>query len=174
MSTESNKVVQIAYVVDDLDVSMGHWLQTGKTGPFFVNRHIAVEDFVYRGTKGFAHDISVGMAQAGEVMIELIQQHNPEPSAYRDVFPDGGNGFHHLYSFADFDSEMERLKAAGHAVAHSGRLGNIRFAYVDTREALGGMTECCDDVPELRALYATVAGAAENWDGSDPIRSFEK
>ena len=173
MVLDLNNFVQIAYVVDDLDDAMLRWLDVAKCGPFFALRRITIEDFEYRGVRGHAHDISVAMAQAGPVMIELIQQHNDEPSAYRDSFPEGSSGLHHLCSFTqDFDGELERLRLGGYPVAHRGRFGDIRLAYVDTREALGFMIEYVDDSAEIRAMYATVAAAAVDWDGTNPIRSF--
>ena len=45
--------------------------------------------------------MSCAFAQAGPMQIELIEQHTDGPSVYRDMFPAGTGGFHHLCYWAD-------------------------------------------------------------------------
>ena len=52
-------------------------------------------------------------------------------------------------------------------VAASGRFGDIRFVYLDTRDTLGAMLEVLDDRPGIRAFFGAIRKAAERWDG-DP------
>ena len=53
-----------------------------------------------------------------------------------------------------------------------GRYGDVRFAFVDTRPALGCMLEIITDSPLIRAIYGAVRKASDRWDGSDPVRPF--
>ena len=169
-------IVQTAYVVNDLDAAMKQWLQTVRCGPFFVLREISFEGFRYRGAPG-SLVISVAMAQAGSIQLELIQQHSDGPSAYRDSFPKGSSGLHHIGLFTnDFDQEMARLQALNCPLAHEAHFGdergNVRFGYVDTRAVLGCMLEYVEDRPLIREICATVANAARDWDGTNPMRPF--
>jgi Glyoxalase/Bleomycin resistance protein/Dioxygenase superfamily len=177
MIVDVANINQAAYVVDDLDTAMEHWLKAAGCGPFFVIRKVSFEGFRYRGAPG-SLVISVGMAQAGAIQIELIQQHSDGPSAYRDTFPNGGTGLHHIGLFTDeFDQEIERLRSLGSPLAHEAHFGDargrVRFGYIDTRAAIGCMLEYVEDKPLIREICATVANAARDWDGSNPIRSFE-
>lgn len=168
--TLNNQFFQFCILVEDLETAMNHWIKTTKVGPFFVIPHCSVQGYRYRGTPGTL-DFSGALAQAGPMQIELIQQHCDSPSAYRDTFPKGQEGFHHLCTFIDdYDAEVARYAALGAPVAHEGVFGDMRFAYVDTRPTLGFMTEIIEDRPSIRDAFKRVSDAAINWDGSDPIR----
>ncbi len=172
MPIARSKFFQAAWIVNDLEKAIERWIETANVGPFYVIPHCAVEDYVYRGTPGTI-DFSGALAQSGPIQIELIQQHNDGPSAYRDTFAPGEEGFHHMCTFVDdFDAEIERLRGQNAALAHGGKFGDMRFAYLDTREAVGCMTEIIEDRATIREIFKMVSDAAVNWDGKDPIRTL--
>ena len=161
---------QVAWVVDDLTGAVRRWLNTTGVGPFFVIEHVPNENLLYRG-EPVELDMSVAWAQAGAMQVELIQQHNDGPSAYRDSVPAGHDAMHHVGGVTDdFDAEMARYREAGVAVPYESSSGGIRVAYFDTREAIGCMTELEERHPATEGLRAMVAEAAADWDGTDPIR----
>jgi hypothetical protein len=164
--------IQVAWVVADLERAMRRWLETARVGPFFLNAHVVTEGLLYRG-KPTSVDYSLAIAQAGSIQIELIQQHNDQPSAYRDGVPAGEDGFHHLACFvADFDAELVRLRDQGVETAASGKFGDMRFIYADTRPTLGCMTEVLENTPLIHQIFDRVAEASKGWDGREPIRDI--
>jgi len=163
-------LIQAAFIVNDLEAAVRRWITTAGVGPFFIVPHAKVERVQYRGAPAIL-DFSAALAQAGPLQIELIQQHNDGPSAYRDTYPKGQEGFHHVCMMTNhFDAELERHRAEGSATATQGAFGDMRFAYVDTRARLGHMTEVIEDRVSIKAMFKVIADAAANWDGSDPIR----
>ena len=163
---------QIAWVVDDLTSAMHRWLDTTRVGPFFVASHARAENVLYRGST-IELDTSVALTQAGVMQIELIQQHNDGPSAYRDSVPAGQDAMHHMGAITDdFDAELARYRQAGVAVPYEVTFGGIRVAYFDTRPAIGCMTELVERHPAYEGLSAMIAEAAADWDGTDPIRQI--
>ena len=173
MQPASKQVLQLAYVVNDLDAAVGRWLGSVACGPFRIRRHIGVTDGVYRGRPADV-DFSMAVAQAGPVQIELIQQHDDRPSCYRDLYRAGEEGFHHVAMITpEFDAEVARYVGQGFEVASSGLFGQVRFAYIDTSPATGHMVELLDEHPDIRAYFASVQRKADRWDGiTDPIRSM--
>lgn len=166
-------IMQNAYVVTDLDAAIDHWLKVQGVGPFFVLRHCQVSNTVYRGTQRVEVDFSVAIAQAGGVQVELIEQHNDAPSAYRDVYAPGQSGFHHTCVVVpDLEATLAHYAAHGAPVSIRGDFGNVRWAYVDTRPQLGVMTEVVGEHPDIRAFFKMIADAAVGWDGSNPIRTL--
>jgi hypothetical protein len=160
-------IVQLAWVVPDLAAAAAAWHATHGVGPFLLNRKLQLDDPHYRGRPA-ATSFSTAVAQHGEVQIELVEQHDDSPSAYRETVPAGTTGFHHVAVIApDFDSELARYRAQGHAVAAHGRFGDMRYCYVDTVASLGHIVEIVEDKPGIRAFFAAVRKAAERWDG-DP------
>lgn len=164
--------VQQAYVVDDIDAAIQHWIKAWGIGPFYVLRHAQWQNLRYRGQPATV-DASFAMAQAGPIQIELCQQHNAAPSCYRDAFPEGKGGFHHVATVShDYDAEIARLAAAGFEVAMDGTFGEMRFAYVDTRSVGGFMTEVLSNWGPVNDTHKMVAEASIGWDGSDPVREL--
>ncbi|MEZ5743055.1 MAG: VOC family protein [Sphingomonadaceae bacterium] len=160
-------IVQICWVVNDLDEAMARWNRVSGTGPFLVMRHTQVTDPHYRG-KPQATDFSVGMAQAGPIQIELIQQHDDKPSHYRDTVPMGTEAMHHVAIMPDdYDTCLTDYLAQGYAEAASGIFGDMRFSYVDTSKDIGHMIEIVEPKDSIRKFFAAVTKAAEDWDG-DP------
>lgn len=170
MARTSSNLFQVAWVVNDLERSIRHWLNTTGVGPFFVIRHAKLERIEYRGAPA-ALDMSAGLAQAGPIQIELIQQHDDGPSAYRDAFPKGQEGFHHLCTMTDsFDADVDRYRSQGCPAVTQGAFGDMRFVYVDTRASLGHMTEIIEDRDSVKKMFKLIADAAVDWRGDDPIR----
>lgn len=162
---------QNAYVVDDIDVAVKHWISTVGAGPFFVARHLDAIPIQYRDQPS-AFDISLAIGQAGPIHIELIQVHSNGPTVYTDMFPKGaGGGFHHVGMLAKhFKAAVQAYRDAGYPVGMTGVFGTTPFAYIDTRSSVGFFTEFHEDTAEIRGFFKRIADASIGWDGSDPIR----
>lgn len=160
---------QTAWVVDDLESAVAGWLAAG-VGPFYrLPGTRGVE--VLRHGAAVPLDTSVVWAQAGALQVELVQQHDDRPSAYRDSVPAGRDAPHHLGAITDdLDAELERHRAAGGDVPYESALGGVRVVYLDTRPTIGLMTELVERNALFDGLRALVSQAAVDWDGSDPVR----
>lgn len=164
-------VMQLGFVVPDLDRAMEHWTGTVGVGPFYVMQHIRFAEAVYRGRPTDA-DISVAVAQWGEVQVELIQQFNDSPSIY-SAFPGRAQGgLQHLGVMTrSVQDDLERLRPRGIEAVQRGSTANgIRFAYVSTDLHPGGMIELIEHGPAIDGFFAMVREAAQGWDGSKPVR----
>jgi hypothetical protein len=177
MQHVNSVLTQNAYVVRDVQASMHQWINTMGIGPFFLLDHINLQNVEYRGT-AIELDISAAIAFSGSVQIELIQQHSDGPSAYRDVVPEGSEGFHHICIYPeDYDRSLADYEAAGMPLAMKGEIASSggRFCYMDARSNLNCMMELVD-VPDggAGALWAPLRQATDEWDGkTDPIRLMD-
>lgn len=171
MSHRAGEVMQIAYVVKDMEQSLEHWLQKMKVGPFFLLNNLEVVDPRYRGEPTDL-DINIALGYSGGVCVELIKQNCDSPSVYRELLDSKGEGFHHWGVFSDrFDEDEARYRQQGHETAFSGRVAiGARYAYMDTVANMGGMIELIEATPNVRELFGNLESAALDWDGSDPIR----
>ena len=164
----SDRIIQNAYYVADLDLAITRFHNLWDLGPFFVRRHIGLENVLYRGEPA-ALDISAAYTQAGNIMIELVTQHNDAPSIFRGRFAAHESGFHHVaLDFGDHDPQVESFNSRGFESVTSFKTNEGRGAtYLDTFELLGHATEIYIVNDSLRALYAKVRDAASTWDGKD-------
>lgn len=172
MILPGSSIVQMAWVVTDLDAAVRRFSRAYGCGPFMMNRHIKLVDPRHRG-RAMATDFSLALTQAGDVQIELVEQHDDTPSVYRDLYAPGIEGFHHVAVIVpDVGKEVERYLALGFEVGSTGRFGEADFAYVDTSPATGHMVEILPDNDTIRRFFGAVRRAAEGWDGIDPIREM--
>lgn len=167
-----NKVTQNAWVVRDIEAAAKQWSRTMGIGPFFLGNYTSdlFEGMRYRGEPG-ALNMKTAIAFSGDLQIELIQPMDDGPSAYRDVYPAGSEGFHHMCFWSDdIDADLACYAAAGSPTVNVGRMrGGPRFAYVDTRASMGCMVELLEPHEHVIALFAGWQKRAEKWDGVEPI-----
>ena len=165
MSTFTHHLIQNAYIVNDIDDAIDRWHALWGIGPFFVRRHIAMPHVMYRGQPSTI-DISAVYVQAGPIQVELVQQHCDAPSAFRDMFPRGSEGFHHVAVIPDdYQRVLAQYAAQGYPVATEVRtLSGRGAAFIDTRPMLGHMMEVYMPGEGIQALYRNVAEAAASWD----------
>lgn len=134
-------IVQMGYVVPDLQAAIERWSGILGIGPFTVSSEIVIDEPRYRGAPTDV-DLVIGIAQAGHLQVELIQQRNDVPSCYRDLFPADRGGLHHVaVRTGDFHGQVARYEAMGCAIAFCGRHRGRHFAYMDTSAQLGIMVE---------------------------------
>lgn len=163
------KIVQNCYVVGDLREACLRFHRIYGLGPFLVRPHRSLVKTWYRGKETPGLDFSVAFVQSGDLNIELIEQHDNGPSAFRDMFKKGDQGFHHQAVFcANYQAEKQAFVAAGFDIAAEFEVmpGNFHCC-VDARPALGHMIELYTDCKPVRDMYALVRKASEEWDGKE-------
>ncbi len=165
-------VYQNAWVVEDLDAAMHKWIHELGVGPFFVSEYgDQFSNLTYRGQPGELR-MRIGVSQAGPVQIELIQPTTDHPSAYRDMYPAGTSGFHHMCVYThDMQADTAYFEGLGYPAVNSGEVGPVKFAYFDTRELMGCMWEVVERLPGADTRGERIKALCANWDGRDPIRS---
>jgi hypothetical protein len=168
-------IVQMCWVVDDMEAAALQWVKMMGAGPFFRIPHIQLDELTYRG-KPAKLDQSSAVGQWGAIQVELFQQHCHNPSGAREMFAPGQTGIQHLTWFAaDMDAETRRLNGLGFETVMTCRLpavGGMRLAWYDTRKVVGAMVEVYEDCDLMRKFYRRVAKAAEGWTGEQPVRSL--
>jgi Glyoxalase/Bleomycin resistance protein/Dioxygenase superfamily len=95
MSALFGKVSQNGYVVRDIAAAMKFWTEVLRVGPFFYIPAVKSDWFRYRGTDS-AVEMSIALANSGDLQIELIQQRNDAPSMYLDFLREHGEGLQHI------------------------------------------------------------------------------
>ena len=165
--------MQLCWVVPDLDAAMAGWTQTTGIGPFFYFERVTFENAIYRGKPSEFPNVSAAIAQAGPLQIELVCQNDDRPSIFREVVPAGKTGFHHVALYCtDYDRHVKTYAKAGSEVAFGGLMMGSRTCWVDTLRTLGFMVELIEANPIAESVFAQFRAAAENWDGSRPVRTL--
>ncbi len=160
---------QLGFVVEDVVAAAEKWAGVHGVGPFHVLPVVEQEALV-RGEPAPV-SIQVGVAQAGPVQIELIQQHCDRPSIYRDWSRNGTCAFHQVATVTvDYDGKKEHFERLGYNLAAESPSGRFRIAYFDTVEDFGFYTEVVEETAGFLAQLQRIAETCANWNGADPVR----
>jgi len=164
-------IMQVAYVVENIEQSMQEFAQRLKVGPWFVTGPFTPTEGRYRGQPTEVN-LTLAVGFAGHMSFELIQQHNRAPSVFRETVEKRGYGFHHWAVATDaFEHDVELHRSHGYEAAFTARSARgYRIAYMDTTRDLPGMIELIELTEGLEERYAKMYQAALGWDGADPVR----
>jgi hypothetical protein len=164
-------IIQMAYVVTDIHAAMRHWIDDLRVGPWFLLPHFTGTNPIYRGAPSRA-DVSIAMAFAGHMQIELIQPNDDHPSVYRELLDRSGPGFHHFgIASTDIDGDIAALAVKGYTLAfRCGVPTGGEVAYMDGGMGQPGLIEYIEASEGMDATFTGFFRAAQRWEGSDPVR----
>jgi hypothetical protein len=164
-----------AYVVEDIGATVNRLVSQLGAGPFFLVERVPLENVLSRGEPAeFVHNSAFGSCGGG--IIELIEAISLAPERVERGFSGPRPRVHHV-GYAVPATEVADLRAAlderGLPQYLSSRLGEVEATLHDASATLGHDIEIHVDGEALRGFFGMVSGAAEGWDGSEPLRPVE-
>jgi len=167
-------LVQMAYLVPDLEAACAELNRAYGWGPFIGGAEGVLADHTYRGQPAPPIRIKGVFVQSGDLNIELVEVLSDAPSAFHEILGDDGQPvLHHAATFApDYSATRDHLVAQGYPVVSEFGFTGHQICYVDTRSLLGHMTEIYPDLPLIRAMYAEAREAAAARPGAMTITPF--
>lgn len=166
------EVVQMGYVVANLDRALAHWTTRLGVGPFLVAKQIEYAELFWQ-EKAIAIETSVALASHGGMQIELIQQTGGDASMFTEFLARKGGGLHHICVLSDdITRDLVGWRETGTNVLMQGRTkAGILFAYLDSDpDDEGRIVELVQPTPGLHKFFSKLDALSEDWDGSDPVR----
>lgn len=138
------EVQQVALVVHDIDEAMVEYSQRLGIGPWWVTRYAPprLTDMRIRG-EPIPYSFKASMAITGNTLWELIEPLEG-PSIYKEFLAEHGEGLHHVlveHETLDFEAAVNAFSERGCPPLMEGRMGEVRFAYLDTERTLKTVME---------------------------------
>jgi hypothetical protein len=167
-------LVQMAFLVPNLEEGCAALNRTYGWGPFLGGTEGVLADHVYRGEPADPIRIRGVFVQTGIINVEVIEVVSDAPSAFHEMLrADGLPVLHHCATFAaDYEGVRDHLVAQGYPVVSEFGFAGHRICYVDTRPLLGYMTEIYPNLPVIRAMYAETVEATKARPGDPAITPF--
>ncbi len=131
------EVLQVAYIVKDIDQAIAHWREQYEVGPFLINRNITpLQNTYYRGEKSDKTPISIAFSYVDGTQLELIQPLHDTPSLYNEALEKNTKGVHHYaVGVDDFPFAYNWALDNGYdAVVDVGVDGLARMSYLENKE----------------------------------------
>ncbi len=166
------RAVQIAYHVPDPVHAAAECARRYGWGPFYLLEHVPLSACLYRGCETpFDHSSAYG--QAGDLMVELITQHDDAPSVIREAYASDASGLHHVAHFVpDLSAALTHVISEGGSVVMDATTADgVRFAMVQM-PLLGHYIELYEPSPNLKRFYGYIQKKSIDWDGAEPLRRF--
>lgn len=172
--TARNKnIMQLCWVVPDLDAAIDYWVRQFGAGPFFVFDALHFDEPNYRGEAFNIQQCRATIGQSADMQIELIEPTDNGPGLWTEVVPKGQLGFHHVGLYCeDYAAEQQAIFDSGAELAFEGLMMGAKTCYIDTTKTLGFMTELITANPIAAEVFGAIKAASEGWDGSDPVRTM--
>jgi len=169
------RVVQVAYLVEDIDAAMNHWLEQAGLGPWTCFRNIELDTRF--DDRDFTLRIHEALAYMGDLQIQLVQSlDTPDVSTpYQSYVAARRWGVHHMAFFAeDIDRAVAQATEQGFGRTCSMRdKAGYRYYYCQSTAMPDVWIEFLESYPGLHTIFEEGIAAAAAWDGTDPIRNFE-
>lgn len=159
--------IQAGHVVEDIDQAMASFSANLQVGPWYRFRTSQPRPGAFYRGREVNHDLSIALAFHGTLMLELIQQHDDQPSVFRDGVARRGHGFHHWgIGTRQFDTRVAEEQAQGREPLYTARTARgARIAYFEGATPLHAMKELIEITDTSEAFYAGIAQQARDWDG---------
>lgn len=167
-------IMQLGYVVRNLDAALDHWVRVLGVGPFYVTGSVPYAQVQFRG-RPIEIETRVAIAYHGDIQIEVMEQTGGDGSMFSEFLARHGEGLHHVCAETDDLAAMTaRMAARGVGVLQGGQTkAGIPFAYFDTDPFdQGRVLEVVQPTPGLTRFFDRLKQAARDWDGNEPIRNL--
>ena len=165
----------LAYVVEDIEATVGRLADQLGAGPFFLVERVPLENVRSRGEPAeFVHNSAFGSCGGGAV--ELIEAIKLAPERVEAGFSGPRPRIQHVaYALppAEVADVRRLLDRRGLSEYLSSQLGEVDTTLHDASATLGHDIEIHVDSEGLRGFFGLVRGAAKGWDGSQPLRPVE-
>jgi len=161
------QIVQLGYVVKDLDAGIDHWMNTMGIGPWTVFRNVTMQG-ISRG-KPTTVTMDVAMGYQNDMQVELIQQTSDTDSPYRT--PEGAPilGLHHIaWLTENLDNDVAKAEADGCTTIFRAENPGTRVAYLTLPDEEGTRIEFIESSATAELIRSGIV-ATKEWDGSNPI-----
>lgn len=168
-------VVQVAYLVPNVDDAMEQWVRQAGIGPWTCIRNIEL-DAIYE-EKPLVLRLHEALSYAEGLQIQLVQSLNDpaEATPYRSSIEQGRYGLHHVAFFStDIDADVATAEAQGFERTCEMQSGDgHRYFYCRSRFLPDTWFEFLEVYPLLTKIFEEGIADAAQWDGRDPIRNVE-
>ncbi|MGB1580527.1 MAG: VOC family protein [Nevskiales bacterium] len=162
LADEFGPVRQLGHVVADIASSMAKWQAQG-VGPWLWMRNVRLNCH-YEGQPSRPL-IDVALSYQGNTQIELIQQHNADPSPYLATIKAGTYGLHHqAHLCADINRQTDDAVAQGYRLVCDIRMMGSRYVYLQASD--GAYVELLPASLMMRSMFRRGIAASASWRGA--------
>lgn len=163
-------VRQLGFISRDLDRSLQYFIDAWGIGPWYTLRGVT-NRMLYKGQE-VSIEMSIALANSGDMQFEIVAQHNDVISLYSDALAHA-KGLH-VQHVAVWHEDVAAIESAAHSRGWTSIFENQggpgRSVFVTHPDAPMVCIEISDLDPFKEKVRRNILRIATEWDGTDPIR----
>jgi methylmalonyl-CoA/ethylmalonyl-CoA epimerase len=174
MSSEFGQIMQLGYIVTDVQAAALDWAQRVGAGPFYLLDHIAMDQYYFRGVRTTA-ELRLAFGYWGDQQIELIQPVGNADTLYsRAVQVSAGKLNHVATVVSDIDSLLEGRKLQDRVIQSGKMPTGLKFVYLEEYIPGGLHLELIEAQESTLMAFKGMQAASARWDGKNPVRPMSQ
>lgn len=174
MNSEFGAIMQLGYVVENIEESIDHWVKSVGAGPFYMIDSVAMDHYYYRG-EHTELELSLCFGYWNDMQIELIHQLSPAESFYSRALRETPNQLNHVATtVANLDELLDRHDLRNHVIQSGKVPPSLQFVYLENFLPGGLYLELVETPEPMLQSYAAMREVARHWDGHEPIRPMAR
>lgn len=174
MSSEFGAIMQLGYVVKDVDAAAQEWATHLGAGPFYLLDRMVFDQYYYRGMRT---DLEMRLAFGywNNMQIELIQPLNDADTLYSRALRSSPGKLNHCATVVTNVDALLTRRQLQDRVIQSGKMPTgLKFIYLEEYLPGGLHLELIEAQQDTLMAFAGMEQASRHWDGNEPVRPIAR
>ncbi|WP_373083200.1 VOC family protein [Zhongshania sp.] len=174
MTAGFGDIMQLGYVVEDLENAAHDWAARVGAGPFYLIESQTIDNYFYRGNPEEV-ELKLAFGYWGAMQIELIQPINKANTFYNEALQKGAGQLNHCATLIPNLDQLLTEHKLEDKLIHRGKMPTgLQFAYLENYLPGGQHLELIESQADTEAAFAGMQAAHKMWDGQDPLRPMTR
>ncbi len=170
MNSDFGQIMQLGYVVEDIETTAREWVERTGAGPFYTLDQLEMDQYYYRGERT---DLTMSLAFGywGDIQVELIHPLNEADTLYTRALKDAPGKLNHLATVvSDLDALLSRHQLNDRVIQSGKMPTGLQFVYLEEHVPGGLHLELIEAQDSTLQAFEGMKQIAAQWDGSHPLR----
>jgi len=170
MKSPFGSIMQLGFVVHDVERAALEWAECSGAGPFYVLDRMEMDQYFYRGVRTPVA-LRLGFGYWGDMQIELIQPLSDTTTLYSDALQRSPGVLNHCATVvSDVDALVESRGLHGRVIQSGKMPTGVKFVYLEEFLPGGYHLELIEATENAMAGFAAMQSISQHWNGDRPVR----
>ena len=174
MGSEFGAIMQMGYIVNDVDEAAREWAARVGAGPFYLLDSMVFDQYYFRG-KRMALEMRLAFGYWNHMQIELITPLNDADTLYSRALRKSPGKLNHCATVvADVDALLARHRLQDRVIQSGKMPTGLKFVYLEEYLPGGLHLELIEAQEATLMAFAGMEKASRHWDGEEPVRAITR
>lgn len=173
MDSPFGSIMQLGYVVEDIEQTALEWVERTGAGPFYRLESISLDQYYFRGKKTDL-ELSLCFGYWNDVQIELIHPLSKSDTLYSRALQDAPGKLNHMATLVpNLDALLDQQQLRDQIVQNGTVPPEQKFVYLENYLPGGLHLELIQSSASTLHVFAMMKELAQHWQEHQPLRPIE-